>query len=87
MRPSERHTLDYSPVRRSERTPEPEQLPPLHPLPHADQIPTRDLLGVPVAMTDYSQTMDVMDGLIAREERGWVCAVAVRFPASESHAT
>ena len=75
MRPSERQTLDYSPAGRREHAREP--LPPLHPLPHAGQIPTRDLLGVPVAMTDYSETMDVMDGLIARDERGWVCAVAV----------
>jgi N-acetylglucosaminyldiphosphoundecaprenol N-acetyl-beta-D-mannosaminyltransferase len=75
MRPSERHTLDYSPVGRSEPTSEP--LPPLHPLPHPGEVRTRELLGIPVAMTDYSQTMDVMDGLIARDERGWVCAVAV----------
>jgi N-acetylglucosaminyldiphosphoundecaprenol N-acetyl-beta-D-mannosaminyltransferase len=75
MRPSERHTLDYSPVRRAERTSAP--LPPLHPLPHPGEVRTRELLGIPVAMTDYSQTMDVMDGLIARDERGWVCAVAV----------
>ena len=75
MRPSERHTLDYSPVGRSERAPA--QLPPLHPLPHPGEVRTRELLGVPVAMTDYSQTMDVMDGLIARDERGWICAVAV----------
>jgi N-acetylglucosaminyldiphosphoundecaprenol N-acetyl-beta-D-mannosaminyltransferase len=73
MRPSERQILDYSPV------PKQELLPPLHarPLPHADEIPTREVLGIPVAMTDYAQTMDVMDGLIARGERGWICAVAV----------
>jgi N-acetylglucosaminyldiphosphoundecaprenol N-acetyl-beta-D-mannosaminyltransferase len=75
MRPSERHTLDYSPVRRAERTSAP--LPPLHPLPQPGEVRTRELLGIPVAMTDYSQTMDVMDGLIARDERGWICAVAV----------
>ena len=28
-------------------------------------------------MTDYTRTMDVMDGMIMRGERGWVCAVAV----------
>jgi N-acetylglucosaminyldiphosphoundecaprenol N-acetyl-beta-D-mannosaminyltransferase len=28
-------------------------------------------------MTDYERTMDVMDGMIARRERGYVCAVAV----------
>jgi N-acetylglucosaminyldiphosphoundecaprenol N-acetyl-beta-D-mannosaminyltransferase len=75
MRPSERHILDYSPVRRPETVREP--LPPLQPLPRPEDVRTRDLLGIPVAMTDYSETMDVMDGLIARNERGWVCAVAV----------
>jgi N-acetylglucosaminyldiphosphoundecaprenol N-acetyl-beta-D-mannosaminyltransferase len=28
-------------------------------------------------MTDYDEAMDVMDGMIARRERGYVCAVAV----------
>jgi N-acetylglucosaminyldiphosphoundecaprenol N-acetyl-beta-D-mannosaminyltransferase len=40
-------------------------------------IQTREILGVPIAMTDYDQAMDVMDGMIARRERGYVCAVAV----------
>jgi len=73
MTPSERQTLDYSPVAQHE------PLPQLHarPLPRAEEIPKREILGIPVAMTDYDQTMDVMDGMIAREERGWVCAVAV----------
>ena len=73
MTPSERQTLDYSSVAQHE------PLPQLHarPLPRAEEIPKREILGIPVAMTDYDQTMDVMDGMIAREERGWVCAVAV----------
>jgi N-acetylglucosaminyldiphosphoundecaprenol N-acetyl-beta-D-mannosaminyltransferase len=77
MTPSERQTLDYATLRTTE--PAPEQLPALGvtPLPEPGEIRTRDLLGIPVAMTDYGQTMDVMDGLIARGERGWVCAVAV----------
>jgi N-acetylglucosaminyldiphosphoundecaprenol N-acetyl-beta-D-mannosaminyltransferase len=76
MSPSERQTLDFA-FGRQQRAPEP--LPPLHarPLPRAGEVPTRDVLGIPVAITDYSQTMDVMDGLIARGERGWICAVAV----------
>ncbi|HEY2602876.1 MAG TPA: WecB/TagA/CpsF family glycosyltransferase [Thermoleophilaceae bacterium] len=41
------------------------------------QIPTRDIVGIPIAMTDYAQAMDVMDGMIARRERGYLCAVAV----------
>ena len=36
-----------------------------------------DLLGVPIALTDYRQAMEVMDGMIARRERGYVCAIAV----------
>ena len=77
MTPSERQTLDYATLRTTQ--PAPEQLPALGvtPLPEPGEIRTRDLLGIPVAMTDYEQTMDVMDGLIARGERGWVCAVAV----------
>jgi N-acetylglucosaminyldiphosphoundecaprenol N-acetyl-beta-D-mannosaminyltransferase len=46
-------------------------------LPSADDVRKRTLLGVPIAMTDYEQTMDVMDGMVARRERGYVCAVAV----------
>jgi N-acetylglucosaminyldiphosphoundecaprenol N-acetyl-beta-D-mannosaminyltransferase len=37
----------------------------------------REILGVPIAMTNYEHAMNVMDGLIARRERGYVCAVAV----------
>ena len=50
--------------------PEPEQvaLPEVH---------TREILGLPIAMTDYDRAMDVMDAMIARRERGYVCAVAV----------
>jgi N-acetylglucosaminyldiphosphoundecaprenol N-acetyl-beta-D-mannosaminyltransferase len=47
---------------------------------HADSpaaVPKRDLLGVPIALTDYAGAMDVMDGMIERRERGYVCAIAV----------
>jgi N-acetylglucosaminyldiphosphoundecaprenol N-acetyl-beta-D-mannosaminyltransferase len=37
----------------------------------------RELLGIPIAMTDYERAMDVMDDMVARRERGYVCAVAV----------
>jgi N-acetylglucosaminyldiphosphoundecaprenol N-acetyl-beta-D-mannosaminyltransferase len=40
-------------------------------------IPTRAVLGIPLAMTDYEGAMDAMDALIAERERGYVCAVAV----------
>ena len=75
MTPSERQTLEYA-FGQQQRA---EPLPPLHarPLPHADEIRTREILGIPVAITDYAETMDVMDGMIARDERGWICAVAV----------
>lgn len=51
-----------------------EQPPPARvPLP---AVRKRRVLGVPLAMTDYEGAMDVMDALIARRERGYVCAVA-----------
>ena len=37
----------------------------------------RSILDVPIAMTDYDEAMDVMDGMIARRDPGYVCAVAV----------
>ncbi len=40
-------------------------------------IRRRDLLGVPIALTTYAEAMDVMDGMIARNDRGYVCAVPV----------
>jgi N-acetylglucosaminyldiphosphoundecaprenol N-acetyl-beta-D-mannosaminyltransferase len=46
-------------------------------LPTAADVRTRQILGLPIAMTDYEQAMDVMDGMVARRERGYVCAVAV----------
>jgi N-acetylglucosaminyldiphosphoundecaprenol N-acetyl-beta-D-mannosaminyltransferase len=46
-------------------------------LPRPDDVQARPILGVPIAITDYAEAMDVMDGMIARRERGYVCAVAV----------
>ncbi|MEJ7788557.1 MAG: WecB/TagA/CpsF family glycosyltransferase [Thermoleophilaceae bacterium] len=40
-------------------------------------IPRRRILGVPMALTDYTGAMDVMDEMVDRRERGWVCAAAV----------
>jgi N-acetylglucosaminyldiphosphoundecaprenol N-acetyl-beta-D-mannosaminyltransferase len=40
-------------------------------------VPKRDVLGVPLAVVDYEQAIDVMDGMIERRERGYVCAAAV----------
>jgi N-acetylglucosaminyldiphosphoundecaprenol N-acetyl-beta-D-mannosaminyltransferase len=46
-------------------------------LPRAEQVRTREVIGVPLAMTTYNGAMDVMDGMVARRDRGYVCAVAV----------
>ena len=46
-------------------------------LPTPREIRTRRIMGIPIAMTDYEMAMDVMDGMIARAERGYVCCVAV----------
>src|SRR3954454_14207217 len=70
-------------VDRTSRQPRLSPLPQLHTepvggdLPRASDVRTRELLGVPIAITDYEQTMDVMDGIVARRDRGYVCAVAV----------
>ena len=54
------------------RQPEP------HPAPAAAaDVPTREILGVPVAMVDYDGAIAVMDELIERRERGYVCAAPV----------
>src|SRR4051794_14103968 len=46
-------------------------------LPRPEEIRRRDVIGVPLAMTTYNGAMDVMDGMVARREPGYVCAVAV----------
>jgi N-acetylglucosaminyldiphosphoundecaprenol N-acetyl-beta-D-mannosaminyltransferase len=49
-----------------------------HPAPAAAaDIPTREILGVPVSLVDYERAMAVMDGLVERRERGYVCAAPV----------
>ena len=54
------------------RQPEP------HPAPSAAaDFSTREVLGVPVAMVDYDRAIAVMDRLIERRERGYVCAAPV----------
>jgi N-acetylglucosaminyldiphosphoundecaprenol N-acetyl-beta-D-mannosaminyltransferase len=47
------------------------------PVASAAGIRTRDILGVPLAMTDYARTMDMMDAMVERGERGYVCAAPV----------
>jgi N-acetylglucosaminyldiphosphoundecaprenol N-acetyl-beta-D-mannosaminyltransferase len=36
-----------------------------------------EVLGIPLALTDYEQTMDWMDAMVARRQRGYVCVAAV----------
>ena len=45
--------------------------------PRPTDVRTREILGIPLAMTDYDGAMDVMDGLIERGERGHFIAAAV----------
>src|SRR3954447_15643479 len=46
-------------------------------LPRPEEVRKREVIGIPLAMTTYNGAMDVMDGMIARREPGYVCAVAV----------
>jgi N-acetylglucosaminyldiphosphoundecaprenol N-acetyl-beta-D-mannosaminyltransferase len=49
-----------------------------HPAPAAQaDFATREILGVPVAMVDYDSAIAVMDRLIDRGQRGYVCAAPV----------
>ena len=43
----------------------------------ADGLPVRDILGIPIAMTDYDGAMDVMDRMVESREPGYVIAAAV----------
>jgi N-acetylglucosaminyldiphosphoundecaprenol N-acetyl-beta-D-mannosaminyltransferase len=43
----------------------------------AERVHKRAILGVPLAMTDYDEAMDVMDELVASRGRGYVCAAPV----------
>jgi N-acetylglucosaminyldiphosphoundecaprenol N-acetyl-beta-D-mannosaminyltransferase len=43
---------------------------------HAIPPPTVDVLGVPLALTDYERTMEWMDATIASGDKGYVCVAA-----------
>jgi N-acetylglucosaminyldiphosphoundecaprenol N-acetyl-beta-D-mannosaminyltransferase len=43
----------------------------------AAPLPTRDVLGIPIAMIDYEGAMDAMDAMVSARTPGYVCAVAV----------
>jgi N-acetylglucosaminyldiphosphoundecaprenol N-acetyl-beta-D-mannosaminyltransferase len=67
-----------TPEHQSERAQAPEPSAPTAPaLPRAEEIRTREILGIPLAMTTYGEAVDAMDGMVQRRERGYVCAVAV----------
>jgi N-acetylglucosaminyldiphosphoundecaprenol N-acetyl-beta-D-mannosaminyltransferase len=40
---------------------------------------TAEVLGVPLALTDYARTMDWIDGVVAAGGRGWLSAAAVHL--------
>lgn len=37
----------------------------------------RDVLGVPIALVDYERAIAVIDAMVERRERGWICAAPV----------
>ena len=38
---------------------------------------TVDVVGVPLSLTDYEQTLDWIDAMVAEGERGYVCVCNV----------
>src|SRR5207247_635190 len=50
-----------------------------------EQIPRRAVLGVPIALVDYTGAMDAMDGMIERREPGYVSAAAVHVVMLSRH--
>jgi N-acetylglucosaminyldiphosphoundecaprenol N-acetyl-beta-D-mannosaminyltransferase len=42
-------------------------------------LPAAEILGVPLALTDYERTMDWMDAMIAAREKAYVTAAAVHL--------
>ncbi len=45
----------------------------------------RDILGLPIALTDYDEAMDRMDAMIENRERGYVCALATHAVSLSLH--
>jgi N-acetylglucosaminyldiphosphoundecaprenol N-acetyl-beta-D-mannosaminyltransferase len=46
-------------------------------LPEPPSVDDQPVLGVPLALTDYEQTLDWIDGTVASSGRGYVCVAAV----------
>ncbi len=42
--------------------------------PAAAGVRRRDVLGVPIALVDYERAIGVIDEMVRRRERGWICA-------------
>jgi N-acetylglucosaminyldiphosphoundecaprenol N-acetyl-beta-D-mannosaminyltransferase len=42
-----------------------------------ESVATRDVLGVPLALTDYERTLDWVDAAVSSGHRGYVCVAAV----------
>jgi N-acetylglucosaminyldiphosphoundecaprenol N-acetyl-beta-D-mannosaminyltransferase len=40
-------------------------------------VPAQDVLGVPLALTDYERTLDWIDDTVERRARGYICVAAV----------
>jgi N-acetylglucosaminyldiphosphoundecaprenol N-acetyl-beta-D-mannosaminyltransferase len=40
-------------------------------------MPKREILGIPIAMTDYAGAVEALDSMVAARERGYVCHVSV----------
>jgi N-acetylglucosaminyldiphosphoundecaprenol N-acetyl-beta-D-mannosaminyltransferase len=40
----------------------------------AADVPRCDVLSVPIAIVDYERAIGVIDAMVARRERGWICA-------------
>lgn len=49
----------------------------LDPVESAAPAPVAEILGVPLALTDYERTMEWIDDTIVRNERGYICVAAV----------
>jgi N-acetylglucosaminyldiphosphoundecaprenol N-acetyl-beta-D-mannosaminyltransferase len=43
----------------------------------APDMATEDVLGVPLALTDYDHTLDWIDAAVAADARGYICVAAV----------
>jgi N-acetylglucosaminyldiphosphoundecaprenol N-acetyl-beta-D-mannosaminyltransferase len=50
-----------------------DELPP----PRAPRLADEPLLGVPLALTDYEDTLEWIDAMVAHRERGYLCVAAV----------